>query len=72
MPKFVPCSVCGITMDRGSGLAHRCDTARLLDECMAAMRGEVDLLEPQLHRWLSTAEGRRDAWWAAREVRRRP
>jgi hypothetical protein len=59
-----------VSLDRGSRVAHVCDTERLLDECMAALRGELDLLEPQWRQWVSSAEGRRDVWWAVREVRR--
>ncbi len=70
MPHFVPCPGCGLSVDRGSGLAHRCATDRLVDECMGLLQDESALLEPQLQRYLTTAEGRRDLWWAAREVRR--
>ena len=72
MPSFVPCPGCGLSLDRGSGLAHRCATERLVDECMELLQREVTMLEPQLHRYLGTAAGRRDLWWAAREVRRVP
>jgi len=70
MPRFAPCPTCGVALDRGSRVAHVCDTERLLDECMAALRGELDLLEPQWQQWLGSSEGRRGRWWAVRQVRR--
>jgi len=72
MPRFVPCAGCGSSVDRGSDAAHRCATERLVDECMELLRGETGQLEPQLHRYLGTAEGRRERWWAVREVHRGP
>jgi hypothetical protein len=70
MPRFAPCPTCGVSLDRGSPVAHVCDTERLLDECMAALRGELDLLEPQWRQWLASPEGRRDRWSAVRQVRK--
>ena len=61
MPRFVQCPGCGTDVDHGTRVPHRCATEQLGDQ-----------LESQLHGWLATAEGRRDTWWAVREVRRRP
>ena len=70
MPRFALCPTCGVSLDRGSQVVHICDVERLLDECMAALRDELDLLEPQWRQWVTSAEGRRDVWWAVRQVRR--
>ena len=70
MPQFLPCPSCGVSVDRARGRGHRCDLDPIVDECMAALSGEIALLEAQVAAYLATPEGRRERWWAVREVYR--
>lgn len=67
--RYMPCQACGASVDRTGVLDHECAPERWADYQMFGLRGEVELLEPGIHGYLSTAPGRFESWLAARQVR---
>ena len=70
--RFMPCPVCGASLDRTGAQAHECMPERLADYQLFGLRDEVAQLEPGIRRYLATASGRFESWLAARRVRGEP
>lgn len=70
--RFMPCSECGASVERGETGTHRCDDERLLDYRMFGLREGIALLEDHLHAHLDSSTGRFEVWLASRDVRRQP
>lgn len=66
---FIPCADCGEAIPRDTTGTHACDPQRRVEFQMAAMQHKVDTIDHDLESYLSTNEGRFEAWLAAREVR---
>ena len=67
--RYMPCGVCGASVDRTGVLHHRCTPERRADYEMFGLRGEVAQLETGVRHYLATASGRFESWLAARQVR---
>ena len=68
--RYMPCDVCGASVDRTSHQGHECSPERRADYEMFGLRGEVAQLETGIGQYLATASGRFESWLAARQVRR--
>jgi len=68
--RFMPCDRCGESLDCAEQVPHECSPERVVDFQMFALRDEVALLEARFAEFLHTAQGRFEAWLAARRVRR--
>jgi hypothetical protein len=61
----MPCESCGASVSRDD-VAHTCDEERRLEfECFH-LRPEVEAFEELLDRWLDTARGRFERYYAER------
>ena len=69
MSRYMPCDVCGASVDRTVLSDHVCSPERLTDYQMFALRGEVARLDAGILLYLSTAPGLFESWLAARQVR---
>jgi hypothetical protein len=69
--RFLPCHDCGASVDRTERVEHACSPERWADYQMFGLRGEVAQLEAGIRRYLATATGRFESWFAARQVRGR-
>jgi hypothetical protein len=69
--RYMPCHVCGASVDRNALREHECSSERRTDYEMFGLRGEIALLEVGLRHYLSTATGRFETWLAAHHVRGR-
>lgn len=67
--RYMPCDVCGASVDRTSRPDHACSPERRADYQMFGLRGEVAQLETGIGHYLATASGRFESWLAARQVR---
>lgn len=69
--RYMPCHVCGASVDRTALREHECSSERRADYEMFGLRGEIALLETGVRHYLTTAAGRFETWLAAKHVRRR-
>ena len=69
--RYMPCDVCGASVDRSASPSHECSPERRTDFQMFGLRGEIALLETGVRHYLTTAAGRFETWLAAKHVRRR-
>ena len=69
--RFMPCDVCGASVDRTALREHECSSERRTDFEMFGLRGEIAQLESGVRHYLATAAGRFETWLAARHVRGR-
>lgn len=67
--RYMPCDVCGASVDRTVLRNHECSPERRADYEMFGLRGEVAQLDAGIRRYLATAAGRFDSWLAAQQVR---
>lgn len=67
--RFMPCPECGGSVDRIADSGHRCTPERMFEFQMFRLRDEIEAVESQLHRYLTTAWGQFETWLAARQVR---
>jgi hypothetical protein len=65
--EFMPCPECGASVARSEQDEHECDRERKLDFQMFQLREEVESFETQIAEYLSSPQGRFDAWYAARD-----
>jgi hypothetical protein len=63
--RYMPCPECGAAVDGSSSEAHVCDPERLLDFRLFELRGDIAALESEIAAYLSSPEGRFEAWRAA-------
>lgn len=68
-PRFLPCPDCGASVDRATGMPHRCDPVHQTEYELLGLRLESDTFEDGLHHWLDTVDGRFETWLAVRRVR---
>ena len=68
--RYMPCHVCGASVDRTALSEHECSSERRADYEMFGLRGEIAQLEAGVLRYLATTAGRFETWVAARHVRR--
>lgn len=69
--RYMPCHVCGASVDRTALREHECSSERRADYEMFGLRGEIALLETGVRHYLSSATGRFESWLAAHHVRGR-
>ena len=69
--RYMPCHLCGASVDRAALREHECSSERRTDYEMFGLRGEIATLEAGLKGYLATTAGRFETWLAARHVRRR-
>ena len=69
--RYMPCHVCGASVDRTALREHDCSSERRADYEMFGLRGEIAQLETGVRHYLSTATGRFETWLAAHHVRGR-
>lgn len=69
--RYMPCHVCGASVDRTALREHECSSERRADYEMFGLRGEIALLETGVRHYLTTTAGRFETWLAAKHVRRR-
>ena len=67
--RFLPCSRCGQSLERGSEDTHTCSPDRLVDYQMFKLREQVAAFDTQLRAYLDTSSGRFEVWLAARAIR---
>ena len=67
--RFMPCSLCGESVERTETQDHRCDSERLLDYAMFGLREEIAAFETRFQTHLDTPTGQFQTWLASREVR---
>jgi hypothetical protein len=60
------CRECGATVVFGELADHRCDPERWVDHQVACARHDIDDIDTQVARYLETARGRFEAWYAER------
>ena len=65
VPRHMPCDHCGASIERGD-LAHACEEERRLAFALFPLRAEIEMFEEHLHRWLETAHGRFERYYAER------
>ena len=63
----MPCSECGVSVERVEIDLHECDAERLLDFRLFQLREEIAAFDAQLAAWLASARGRFAAWLAQRD-----
>ncbi len=68
--RFMPCLVCGASVDQTAAEAHTCDPQQRASYVMYVLRDEIDAFEGRLQDYLASSEGRFESWLAARDVRR--
>jgi hypothetical protein len=68
--RYMPCELCGESVDRTAPQTHQCSPDRRAAFPMWAMRDEIDDFEDRYRSYLDTRQGEFDVWLAAREVRR--
>jgi hypothetical protein len=66
----MPCSECGVAVERASSQEHVCDRERLLDYQMFQLRDGVAAIEGEVGAYFDSPHGRFELWWAERERRR--
>lgn len=69
--RYMPCHVCGASVDRTALREHECSSERRTDYELFGLRGEIAQLEAGMLRYLGTAAGRFETWLAAHHVRGR-
>lgn len=65
VPRHMPCERCGASIARDD-VAHTCDEERQLDFAFFQLRSEIETFDEQLCRWLETAQGRFEQYYAER------
>jgi hypothetical protein len=65
VPRHMPCEHCGASVERGA-VAHTCDEERRLEFSLFQLRADIELFEEHLRRWLETARGRFERYYAER------
>lgn len=68
-PRFMPCSHCGASVERGAEAQHECDDGRRLDFRLFQLRPEIEAFDAQLGAWLATPSGRFERFYAERARR---
>ncbi len=68
-PHFMPCSDCGASVQRTEAGRHVCESEQKLDYELFQLRHELDALEADLKRFLTSPSGRFALWYAERERR---
>jgi hypothetical protein len=68
-PRFMPCAECGASVARSDTEGHVCDPERRLDYVLLQLRDECAEFDAQLVAYLSTPQGRFEAWYASRRRR---
>jgi hypothetical protein len=69
MSRYMPCELCGESVDRTSPEAHHCSPERRADHQMFALREDVAGFEDRFGAYLDSPRGRFEVWLAARELR---
>ena len=64
--RFLPCDLCGASIDRLDGDGHVCDPQRRLEFRMFQLRSELEQLEAEIAGYLDSPLGRFESWWAER------
>jgi hypothetical protein len=62
--RYLPCPECGASLAGEDPDAHTCEPERRTEFQMFRMRGEVALLEQEVAEYLSSPQGRFEAWYA--------
>jgi hypothetical protein len=65
VPRHMPCERCGASIERDD-LAHTCDDERRLQFELFPLRAEIEMFDEHLRRWLETACGRFERFYAER------
>jgi hypothetical protein len=65
-PAHRPCPKCGVSLTREEWDAHACDEAQKLRYELVQLREEAGRFDAELARWLKTAAGRFEVFYAAR------
>jgi hypothetical protein len=64
--RFLPCDLCGASVDRLVRDGHICDPERRLDYRMFKLRRELEGLDAEIAGYLDSPPGRFESWWAER------
>jgi hypothetical protein len=67
--RYMPCAVCGASLERGAR-GHECERERRLEFELFQLRGEVDRFESDVESYLASPPGRFALYYAERERRR--
>jgi hypothetical protein len=62
--RYMPCTDCGVSVDRAGSADHVCETEQLLDFRLFQLRDEIAAFDAQLGEWVASARGRFAAWLA--------
>jgi hypothetical protein len=65
VPRHMPCEHCGASIERDD-VAHRCDEERRVEFAFFQLRAGIEMFEEHLSRWLATACGRFERYYAER------
>ncbi len=68
-PPFMPCPECGESVAVANEREHVCNPERRIDFELFQLRGEIATLGDELARYLSSARGRFEQWYAERDRR---
>jgi hypothetical protein len=66
----MPCTECGVSVERAAADTHVCDAERMLDFRLFQLRDEIAAFDVQLAAWLVSTSGRFATWLAERDPRR--
>jgi hypothetical protein len=69
--RYMPCELCGESLDTAVPRVHRCSPERRLDFQMFALRSDVAGVEEEVWAYLESPHGRFDVWLASKELRER-
>jgi hypothetical protein len=69
MSRYMPCELCGESVDKTASDPHECSPERRADYQMFALRAGVAEFEDRFRAYVETAPGQFDAWLAAKQVR---
>jgi hypothetical protein len=61
----MPCERCDSSIERDD-VAHRCVEERRLEFALFQLRADIEMFEEHLRRWLETARGRFERYYAER------
>ncbi len=64
--RYMPCPVCGASLERSARAAHVCDDERRLDYELVQLRPEILAFETKLTDWLASPDGLFAVWEAER------